>query len=398
MVKVAVSIEERFYRTPDGKIWAPNDDYAFWTRYLEVFDAVKVIARVKDSESIPHGWRRADGDNVSFSPIPYYIGPWEYLPKTFAVSRAAKSSIGEKDAVILRVASQIAARIYPELRKSRRPYGVEVVADPYDVFGPGSRHRFRHIFRWKFCTQLKRQCFNAVAAAYVTKRSLQYRYPPSPRAFSTNYSSVELSSSAYIEVARRIEMPKKRLTVVTVGSLESMGKGIDILIEATCLCKSEGLDIQLIIIGEGRSRSVLESKLDHGSRTFIKFVGQLPREAVFLQLDRADLFVLPSRSEGLPRAMIEAMARGLPCIGSTVGGIPELLPSEDLVPPGDVGALARTIQEVLSDPNRMQSMSVRNLEVAHGYHEDVLRKRRIEYYRYLRKLTENYGAKMTTSV
>jgi len=59
----------------------------------------------------------------------------------------------------------------------------------------------------------------------------------------------------------------------------------------------------------------------------------------------------------MPRAMIEAMARGLPCIGSAVGGIPELLSSEDLVSRGDAGALALKIMEVVSQPDRMTRMS-----------------------------------------
>ena len=88
------------------------------------------------------------------------------------------------------------------------------------------------------------------------------------------------------------------------------------------------------------------------------FLGQLPAgEMVRAQLDKADLFILPSKTEGLPRALVEAMARALPCIGTTVGGIPELLPSEDLVPPGDVKALAETIEDVLRRPERLAKMS-----------------------------------------
>jgi glycosyltransferase involved in cell wall biosynthesis len=99
------------------------------------------------------------------------------------------------------------------------------------------------------------------------------------------------------------------------------------------------------------------------------------------------MFVMPSRSEGLPRAMVEAMARGLPCIGSRVGGITELLPLEDTVPVGDPGALANAIQTVLRDPKRLERMSERNLATASEYRADVLRARRIAVYRYLRDRT-----------
>src|SRR5205809_1714074 len=119
----------------------------------------------------------------------------------------------------------------------------------------------------------------------------------------------------------------------------------------------------MVIVGSGGYQAQLEARAAAlGIGTRVQFRGQLAAaEAVRAELDRADLFVLPSRQEGLPRAMIEAMARGLPCIGSTVGGIPELLAAEDMVPPNDASALARKIREVLADPSRLARMSVRNL-------------------------------------
>ncbi|HEY9662952.1 MAG TPA: glycosyltransferase, partial [Allocoleopsis sp.] len=83
-----------------------------------------------------------------------------------------------------------------------------------------------------------------------------------------------------------------------------------------------------------------------------------------------------------------AMARGLPCIGSRVGGIPELLSVDDLVPPNDAPALANKISEVLIDPVRLATMSARSCEQAKQYKREVLRDRRITFYRYLREATE----------
>jgi glycosyltransferase involved in cell wall biosynthesis len=96
---------------------------------------------------------------------------------------------------------------------------------------------------------------------------------------------------------------------------------------------------------------------------------------------------MPSRMEGLPRAMIEAMARALPCLGSTVGGIPELLSSEDLVAVGDAPGLAKKIHEVLADPARMSRMSARNLEKAREYAE-APGERRLAFYREFKLRTQ----------
>ena len=393
-MKVVVVLEHRYACTPDGAVWTQTQfPYQFWVRYLEVFEQVRVVARVCEVLTVPSDWRRADGEGVAFASVPYYIGLWQYLQRARSVKRAATNAIGMNDAVILRVGSRIATCIEPLLRRTGHPYGVEVVSDPADAFAPGSiRHPLRPFFRWLFPRDLRRQCCGACAVAYVTEHALQNRYPPAPSTFSTYYSDVDLPDSALVSVPRLRQQVARIFTIITIGSLAQLYKAPDVLIDAVATCLREGLDLKLILVGDGKYRAELEARaaaLDLGERVY--FLGQLPAgDAVRTQLDQADLFVLASKTEGLPRAMIEAMARGLPCIGSTVGGIPELLPPEDMVPPGDVAALAVKITEVVTDPERMAWMSARNLEKAKAYREEVLRERRLAFYRHVRETTETW--------
>ena len=150
--------------------------------------------------------------------------------------------------------------------------------------------------------------------------------------------------------------------------------------------------MRLLMVGDGKHKNELEARVRAlGLADRVSFLGELPAGAqVREQLDKADLFVLPSYTEGLPRAMVEAMARGLPCIGSTVGGIPELLPGEDMVLPGDVTALAEKIRDVLLDPNRLSRMAERNLEKARQYSGQILRDKRVAFYQYVRDVTETW--------
>ena len=391
---LVVTVENRYDRTPDGAVWTQAQfAYTFWVRYLAVFDRVRVVSRIREVRSVPPDWKRADGEKISFVALPHYIGPWQYLLHAQQVQRTARNAVDASDAVILRVYSQIAGCIDPLLDQTSHPYGVEVVSDPYEVFAPGSvRHLLRPFFRRWFTHQLQRQCAGASAAAYVTEHALQCRYPPMPVAFSTYYSDVELSDIAFVSVPRSLQQGAATFTLVTVGSLAQMYKAPDLLIDAVAACVREGLDLKLVLVGDGKHRAELEArvaKLGLGKR--VCFRGQLTAgDAVRAQLDQADLFVLPSKTEGLPRAMLEAMARGLPCIGSQVGGIPELLPPEDMVSPGDVAALAGKIRQVVTDPERMACMSARNLEKAKEYREEVLYERRNKFYRYVREVTEEW--------
>ena len=85
---------------------------------------------------------------------------------------------------------------------------------------------------------------------------------------------------------------------------------------------------------------------------------------------------MPSRAEGLPRALVEAMSRGCPCIASSVGGIPELLETSDLVPPRSSEKLAKLILQVASDSNRLLAMSARNLTKAAQFNPQTLKESR----------------------
>jgi glycosyltransferase involved in cell wall biosynthesis len=263
-----------------------------------------------------------------------------------------------------------------------------VVGDPYDVFSPGSvRHPLRPFFRWWFSRALRRHCREACAAAYVTAEALQRRYPPRPGGLALHCSDVQLDGFL-AEDSRRV-IPKVPWRLVTVGTLAQLYKGTDLLIDALAQCRRDRLDLELVVVGDGKHRLSLESQAAKlGLRERVCFRGQLPAgTAIQAELDQADLFVMPSRQEGLPRAMIEGMARGLPCIGADVGGIPELLPPEDLFPPNDAPALAAKIREVLADCPRMERMSMRNLQRAGDYREDALREKRDVFYKHLRGAT-----------
>lgn len=390
LVDVVVTLEHRFDRTPDGAVWTQAQLlYPFWAPYLRVFDHVRAVARIRDVSAVPPEWKRADGPGVAFVAVPYYIGPWQYLLRCHRVRQAVRSALGPADAVLIRGGSPIADSIEAPLRRTGRPFGLEVLGDPYEALAPGAvRHPLRPFFRWWFTRELERQCRHACASAYVTEQALQARYPCP--GYTAHFSDVRLEAAALVLAPRPCQPSKGTFTLVSVGSLEQRYKGFHVLLDAVAECVRAGLNLNLILIGDGKHRPELEEQTASlGLRERVQFLGQVTAgEPVRRRLDRADLFVLPSYTEGLPRAMIEAMARGLPCLGTHVGGIPELLAPEDLVPPGDRAALARMLREVLTDPARLARMSARNLTKAREYCMDRLWERQIAFYRYLRERTE----------
>ena len=415
--RVLIVLEQRFERTSDGAIWGPGTaGPSFWARYLEVFDRVTVVARVQDVSARSDQLERCNSRDVIFEPVRYYIGPWGFLKQRHAIRTVAIGALDATCSVILRVPSPIASCLVPHLRRLQKPYAVEVIGDPYDVMSAGAvTHPLRRLFRSVLTTQLRRDCAGAAAAAYVTEYALQQRYPCSGHSvnvsdvelasingdvaevFTTHYSSVALTGC--LEEPRSYEgRPAGKTRIVTVGSLAQMYKGIDVLIDAVAKCVSNNLDLVLVIVGDGKCRRELEARAAaRGICDRVKFTGYQKRDGVTSELDAADIFVLPSRCEGLPRALIEAMARAVPCIASNIGGIPELLPAIDLVAPGDVDELVAVLSAVVLDVNRRAEMSRRNLRRAHDYLDFKLDGRRTAFYRHVRAGTEDWVASQYAS-
>jgi glycosyltransferase involved in cell wall biosynthesis len=344
-----------------------------------VFDNVVVAARVRGVEDLPENLSRADGDGVEFLDLPDYTGPWQYLRNIKEIRSRIRNGIAHADAFCLRVPCPIATIVWQELRRLNLNFGVEVVGDPWESLAPGGpRSIVRPIARWSASRNLRAQCHEACAVCYVTRDTLQRRYPPASHAFLDGFSDIQLPPEAVVDTPRSKISDNPRL--ILVGTLEVLYKAPDVLIRA--VAETGRMNLRLTLVGDGRRRQSMEGLATSlAVADQITFAGHLEAgRAVRDALDAADIFVLPSRTEGLPRAMIEAMARGLPCIGSTVGGIPELLPEEDLVPPDDVGALATKIIEFIDNPQRYAEASHRNLEASKQFLSTVLEPRRTAFY------------------
>ena len=166
-MNVVVTTEAHFDRTPDGRVWTSGSfSYPFWTRYLAAFDSVRVFARVRDIPVPPPGFQLVNGPKVTFAGVPDYRGLKQYMLRLASILRATAKAVQNTDAMVLRVPGQLGTQIKWHLHKSGRPYAVEVVGDPYDVFAPGAvRHPLRSFLRWWSPRNLRQQCAGACAAA-----------------------------------------------------------------------------------------------------------------------------------------------------------------------------------------------------------------------------------------
>ena len=145
--------------------------------------------------------------------------------------------------------------------------------------------------------------------------------------------------------------PPDALVVGSIGWLTDI-KGHEYLIEAVAKLKQDFPALHLVIVGSGDRHDALVQQAElAGLRDAVHLLGH--RDDIEACLAGMDVFVLPSLNEGMGRALIEAMAAGLPVIASRVGGIPAVINHEHtglLVSPGDAGALAEAIKRFLDRP------------------------------------------------
>lgn len=180
--------------------------------------------------------------------------------------------------------------------------------------------------------------------------------PPHVVSFFTSMLTAEqLSQGNAVAQKRQIRTP---LTIAYSGRL-TKPKHVDVLVSAIALLKSEGTFLKGLIIGDGPERQSLQTLAeDLGVSDRITFTGGISSDHVMHCLEEADIFALVSETEGWPKALTEAMAFGLICIGSDRGLMPQFLADGRglIVPTGDVTAVADVLRQIIASPEKYELM------------------------------------------
>lgn len=220
--------------------------------------------------------------------------------------------------------------------------------------------RARHLLSWMMRPSLwdKTICVsNAVREALIR----DYRFPPGRTL--TIHNGVSLSefappSSDGIAVRNRLELHSDEFVIVCVARLTEQ-KGIDILLQAVAQVLRDGLSCKCVILGDGPLREqLLEQARGLGLSGHVFFEGFQKDVLPYLQASSA--FVLTSHIEGLPLSILEAMACGLPCIVTDVGGNAEAITDHVhglIVPPTSVDAVANAISYLATHPHERAKMA-----------------------------------------
>lgn len=217
---------------------------------------------------------------------------------------------------------------------------------------------------------------------YVTNQFLQRRYPTQAK-YQCGCSNVRITALNEAILSKRLDFIRqwdgRSLRIATTAAVDVRYKGQQYVLNALSNLKLQGYtDIHYYLIGGG-SRDYLEGLVkDYGLERQVHFLGMRPHDEVFSVLDTMHVYIQPSLQEGLPRAMVEAMSRGLMCIGAKTAAIPELIEPRFVTRRKSAADIVRLLTSVSRE--QLAEQAQRNFREAHNYAETVLNSRRDEFF------------------
>lgn len=372
--------DHKFYKYNDkvySKVEFPS---SLWDRYLKFTPSLKVISRLYELEEYDieniKNFNISSSPNVDFTGVDYSGKAINYFKDYRSIKDKVTNEIKESEKVIVRLPSLIGTVVGFEAIKQKKALLVELVGDPWDAY-TSLPSKSAKIYAALIYWQTKQIIKHANQVLYVTKYYLQNRYP------NNNEDNIN-ASNVNIKVNHKSPKRLKRKKTVEIGTIAFLSpyKGIDTAIEALAeLNSNKTIEYRLTILGTGDRHPYesLASKL--GVKEFLTFKTVPSGKPVLDWLDSLDLYIQPSRTEGLPRGLVEAMSQGLPSVGSKAGGIPELLSAEYIFDIGNSGELTNKIEYLLSDEERYLNTSLENLEKVKEYDSEFLNQKRDKFYK-----------------
>lgn len=383
-MKVVVSIDEHcfFYK---GLYYVNDLGFTLIERYLSVFDSIRLVVRVANVEILDLDKHKSIcTKKVEIFPIVFFQGYKEYIKKYFQVHRQTREATNDCAVAIIRLPSTIGFKVMNHLQKKKNSFiALEIVANPKELsqqsMGYGAKFFFKLMHH-----QLKSAVRKAKAISYVTKYTLQKDYPVSnPDCFTTHYSSVKIDNSYFKGAKQYQERFQNEFVIAHVAHpIKTYDKGHKILIQILKELKDQGhTNVKIKFAGDGELVSTFKiyaESLDIADQ--VEFVGFLPLDGLFHFLNKADMMVFPTLSEGLPRVLIEAMAVGLPCLATPVGGIPELLTPNLMFNPDDIQSVVSKIIKLMETPEMYNAAAQSCFETSQQYSESALQAKRVQFF------------------
>lgn len=368
----------------DGPILGNKDQTVFYgvhyndeiiERYSYFGSTVSFLMRyqqIEDSEAVRYS--KITHPSFNFIDLPNFKSIRTYHKKANSTA-IIKKAVQDHDVIILRLPSAAGAIAYEYAKSINKPILIEMVACVYDAL-------WNYDWRGKLLANYKLKKYqvilkNASHVIYVTNEFLQKRYPTKGKSIGcSDVVLKDLDTTVLKKRLLKIENLQEPLVLGTVAAIDVPYKGQADVINV--IAKSNKKKLHYKIVGQGNSNT-LQNLVDQNQlQNEVKILGSLSHDQVFEFIDAIDIYIQPSKQEGLPRAVIEAMSRACPVIGSNIAGIPELINKAALFEAGNLVKITNLLTQI--DKNTLRQWAVENFDNAAAFKRETLDVKRKHFY------------------
>lgn len=349
-----------------------------WNNYLSSFEKIEVIGR-KSNNTRDKQVLSSNDNYVTF----YLIERYSSINALFFNFRKIKKTIESRillnEIIILRLPSILGFIAGYICTRKKIPFVVEQVGNAREALS-SYKSFLGKIIAPIFHSYNKKLVRKAPYVIYVTKKKLQKDYPTKGK--TESISNVIIPTILSVDLVEDFRFTEKKMKIALIGGFDAKYKGQDILLRAIFLLPTSVREnIELYFIGKGDYKWIELLSEELCLKNNIKFIGGLQAgNEIFNMLQQMSLYVQPSFTEGMPRAMLEGMSMGCPVLASNVGGIPDILENEMLHKPGDFQRLSSQILSFYNNRNLLIEESEKNLKRVLPYLKDNLDKKRKAFF------------------
>lgn len=373
--------DSRFKVDEKGRLFAGGSfsDVVF-KRYLDVCDELVVVGRCEliGSQDV-EGYNPITLENITFIPMENTNSVLGIFKRPL-IQTKIDEIVRDCNGVICR-GSALGYMAAKAAKRQGKPYLIEVVGCSFDALWNHGSLIGKFYAPYAFY-KARKYVRKSDYTLYVTNEFLQRRYPTNGSWIGcsdvvlTDLADNEVIESRVSRIQNRVD--KEPIVLGTAGAVNVKYKGQQYVIKALAKLKQQGFtSFQYQLVGDGEQGYLRSVAHRCGVTEQVKFLGKMTHQEVFEWLDSIDVYIQPSETEGLPRALVEAMSRGLPCLGSAVGGIPELLDRDFTFSKGNVNELITLLKGL--DELTLEEQAKRNFEESKKYEMNFLDSRRKEF-------------------
>lgn len=380
------------FKKKEGKTYGlPSCADSFFSKYLSVFESVRVLGEnvkeyLDDSRLV-----ELKENKIEVEILPRNTSPKD-LKNDRIIKKILEKEIEKAEAILIKPATRKGIMAIKIAEKMKKPYMIEMTGDIHNALKQNPSFLKRAYSPILFA-KIRKAIKNCPYGLYVSKEYLQSQYPIKGKMLGCADVVVEDFSKEILD-RRMIKIEnmdaQERIDLGLIGFYQGNGKGVDTAIRALSRLPKF---FHLSVLGNGTEQSRkywYDYAGKYGVKERLHFCDALPSvQDVFLWLDKIDVFVLPTRSEGLCRVVVEAMSRACPCFATNICTMPELLLGECLHSLDDDETLATQILSCVEDREKMKALAKRNFEKAQEYRWDILKQRRDSFLAEYKRYCEN---------